>query len=242
MDDSKNIPHLKSYNNHRCLTKCYPKNKLYMHPVVLGFIKNFDKNTCAINPVYDKKNNSNNIKIYDECRLDDNNTYVIPDDTESLLLKFYFDPYNFLRSIYELYSFDEVIEWSKEMYYLPFNTIKRVHNCAWIAFGLKMEEITDNVVDYYFYILNKYWTKDYLKNIEKDYSFELSTDKSDDNIETIYDELFKSTVTNSFLQDLIKNYIFDYEDSWIFIESHYDNFKKYIYEKFVEKINKNLTD
>lgn len=239
---------LKSIYDRTCLTKCYPKGRTYLHPILLAPYANNLKNTCAINPVYSKDENYvtkiHDMLSTDECRIDDNLTHDIPDEGESSLSSFWFSPHDFLSSIYDLDSFDDVVKWSIENNYLPIFTIKRVNNCAWKIFGNKVEQVTDGVVNYYYDISKTYWLKDYVKKIESDYSFNFDNDtgykKSKD--VTLYDILLDRYYTSDFFHDVVKNYIYDYEDKWDMVYSHYDNLKKYAYAKLVEKINKNLTN
>lgn len=183
---------LKSINNRRCLTKCYPKNEHYLHPTILDVIRD-DKITCAIDPVYGK---DRNILYNDVCRLEDNKTYEPPNELESILLNFYFDPRDFLINIYNLYSFDEVIYWTLENSDLPFDTIKRVHNCAWKAYGNKIEDLSDYVLDYYYNLAKNNWMTDYIKLLKNKYSFSVSLDEQP-TVKPIDIKSTKSSVSNA---------------------------------------------
>lgn len=233
---------LKSINGRRCLTKCEPKGVTYLHPILLTGVKDLTYNTCAVAPVHSKEPEyykENDMILADKCRLEDNTLYSLPNELDSILLSFYFNPRDFLVSIYGLQSFDEVIYWTLENDYLPFDTIKRVHNCAWKAFGNRMEEITNNVLEYYYDLAKEYWLHDYAKTIQKNYSFEFIVPKDPaklaNSTEEIYQVLLENIFTYSFFVTNLKKYIYKYQDKWETIESHYDNIKKYIFEKLVEK-------
>lgn len=238
---------LKSINNRRCLTKCYPKNEHYLHPTILTVIAD-NKNSCAIDPVYTK---NQNILYHDICRLEDNKLYVPPNELESILLNFYFNPLDFLINMYNLYSFDQVIYWTLENDELPFDTIKRVHNCAWKAYGNKMENLSDYVLDYYYDLAKNHWLYDYIKLLGNKYSFGISIDnklKSNDNIENenkesleeMYDVIVNKFFDYAFFIEIIKKYIKTYQDIWESIESHYGNLKNFVYNELVLRIDNKL--
>lgn len=240
---------LKSINGRRCLTKCYPKGETFLHPVLLTGIRTDNANSCAIDPIHSNEHQyikENELVITDKCKLEDNKIFKTPNELESILLSFYFNPSDFLANIYGLKSFDDVIYWTTENEYLPFGTIKRVHNCAWKVYGNKIEDLSTNVLDFYYDISRYHWLKDYVKVIEKKYSFDLSTSekKSTDIIDgsdEIYNIIFNKYFTYEFFVDTIKRYIYEYEDKWDIIDSHYGHIKKYIFEQLIENIEAQLT-
>lgn len=235
---------LKSVNGRRCLSKCYPKGESYLHPVLMTAVANKTQSSCAIEPIHSRDKHyvrEHEMIMVDVCRLDDNQTYKPPDELESLLLSFYFNPSDFLASTYDLHSFDQVIYWTLENDSLPFDTIKRVHNCAWKVFGNKIEEISSSVLEYYYDISKNYWLKEYAKIIEKEYSFDFITDKLSgeisDTTNEIYQILLERYYSFDFFISTIKRYIYEYEDNWEMIETHYSHLKKYILNQLVEHIN-----
>lgn len=235
---------LKSINNRRCLSKCYSKGKTYLHPVLLTGIADKTNNSCAIDPVYsnDPQYYKENDMIYaDTCKLENNEKYQQPDELESILLSFYFNPSDFLSSIYNINSFDDAIFWTLENDYLPFNTIKRVHNCAWKVFGSKLLELSNNVIQYYYNIAKEHWMKDYISVLENKYSFDFITSSKnhEDSVKTekeIYDIVIKNYFTFHFFFSAIKNYIYEFKNEWEIIYSHYNLIKKYVFQQLVEEI------
>lgn len=232
---------LKSINGRRCLSKCYPKGETYLHPIFLTDITNHI-NSCAIDPIYSKDAQYQGMKVTDACKLEDNKIYQPPDELESMLLSFNFNPYDFLTTIYGLNSFDDVIYWTLENDYLPFDTIKRVHNCAWKVYGDKPEQLSSAVLEYYYDIAKEHWLRDYTKLIENNYSFDLITNKKDvsDASEEIYEILTSKFFTYNFFMSAIKRYIYEYQDKWEIIYSHYGKIKMYIFQQLVEKIENEL--
>jgi hypothetical protein len=235
ISNNKNNNHsLKSVYNRKCLTRCYPKNVEYIHPLTFSIEKN-QYNSCAINPFTDEFGNTN---YTDKCNLEDNKTFNIPDEIESSLLSFYFNPLDFLMNIYKIHSFDQTIEWTKEHVHLPFRTIKRVHNCSWKVYG-NTDNISSIVLDFYYQLSAKVWLKDYIQDIQTKYSFDVITENySTDNKREIYLIILKDYYTYSFFVSIIKEYIHKYSSKWNEIYSHYDSIKKYLYDSLIERIKK----
>ena len=231
---------LKSVNGRKCLSKCYGKGVSYLHPIFMNsIVSNTNNNSCAIYPIYSKDADFLGMHVSDTCRIEDNKNFKPPDELESMLLSFYFNSYDFLSTIYDLNSFDEVIHWTINNSFLPFDTIRRVHNCAWKAFGSKTDELSSNVLDYYYDIAKSHWLKDYAKTITKNYSFELITKKDITNSLTETEEILESKFFsyNFFLASL-RSYINENQDEWDTIPSHYGAIKNYLFQKLVEKLNK----
>lgn len=236
---------LKSINGRRCLTKCYPKGATYLHPVLLtGVIDNI-ANSCAIEPVHSKDPQyyrEYEMIFADKCKLEDNKVFKPPDEIDSFLLSFYFNPRDFLDSIYGLHSFDEVIYWTISYDYLPFDTIKRVHNSAWKVFGNKIEELSNTVLEYYYDIAKEYWLRDYIKLIENNYSFNLVADTPSPKIGNASDAMYQiinsKFFTYNFFVNAVKRFVYEYEDQWETIDSHYGMLKKFVFEKLVEQMDK----
>ena len=235
---------LQSINGRRCLSKCYPAREEYFHPVILTGVRDKTNNTCAIQPIPSKNPDyyREHEMIYaDICRLEDNSIYKQPNELESILLSFYFNPRDFLVSIYNLRSFDEVIYWTLENDHLPFDTVLRVHNCAWKVFGSSVEELTTNVLEYYYDICKTYWVKDYIPSIEKNYSFDNVSNSDSEADTTANDEISNiilNILTYEFFVKIIHKYVYEYQDKWDLLDSQYSHIKKYVYRQLVGHINK----
>lgn len=233
-----NVLPLKSVKGRRCLTKCYPKGATYLHPTFLTEITT-NVNSCAIDPIYSKGAEYQGVMSVDVCRLEDNTIFHPPNELESILLTFYFNPYDFLTNIYGLNSFEEVIYWTLENDHLPFDTVKRVHNCAWKIYGNQPTELSTTVFEYYYDIAKNHWLYDYAAIIEKDYSFDVITAKTSSGnvVDDIYNVLANKFFSYSFFMNAVKKYIYEYQNQWDNIDSHYGNLKNYIFKKLVQEIN-----
>ncbi len=232
---------LRALNGDKCLTKCYPKEHPYLHPIILTKIRAPNKNSCAIDP----KVGTEYYYDYGICRLEDNLTYKIPSEKESILLNFYFNPHEFLADIYDLHSFSEVINWTIENSLSHFETIKRVHNAAWKAYGSKLENISEMVIRFYYGIAKNNWMKDYLDLIEKKYSFDILAISKTTRVDSIFkahDIIISNFFSEDFFAQIIKKYVDTFKDKWIQIESHYGNLKKFTYKCLIKNIQYKSND
>ena len=181
----------------------------------------------------------------DRCRLEDNNIYRAPNELESILASFYFNPRDFLENIYNIKSFDEAIYWTLENDYLPFDTIKRINNCAWRVYGSNIEELSTQVQEYYYDISKEHWMWDYIKVIRNKYSFDFVTNKKS-NVDTadqeIYDLILRKYYTYDFFLDTLKRFVYEYQDEWDTINSYYRLLKNFIFERLVKKIEADLNE
>lgn len=234
---------LKSVNNRKCITKCFPKRTPYVHPILLTGVWDIAKDSCAVTPVTSKDprhKHEYKMVLTDVCKLEDNEKYKQPDELENILLSFHFSPRDFLTNIYSLDSFDNVIAWTIENDNLPFATIKRVHDCAWKIYG---EELSVNVLEFYYKISKIHWMKDYVKIIQNDYSFDLvsKSSKITDNFDEILNILRTKYYTYDFFVNSMKKYISEHGKNWETIDSYYDSIKKFLLQQLILSIEKDGT-
>jgi hypothetical protein len=228
--EKKKLP-LQSIDKTNCLTACYEKGKAYIHPVTLEKMINPSNNTCAVVPIPTGDGLFIRTK---NCRMEDNKIYHVPSEIDSMLMHFYFDPYEFLIQIYNLHTFNQVINWSIDNIDLPPDTIKRVNNAAWKIFGSNLENISDLVIDFYYDIATNNWIKDFSKNIASKYSFDIL---SQSNKEADFNKLLiQNFLPKNFFVQIIKKYVDVYRDEWTQIDSHYKNLKNFTYKCLLKNI------
>lgn len=233
---------LKSVGDKKCLTKCYPKQIPFIHPVTLEITKGRNTDVCAVNPEYQYKTSlsKNNAKyqrlIYDQCNLDDNTKKILPNVIESLLLQNTFDTLEFLNKIYEIYSFDEIIKWTVNNDHLPRNTVKRIHNCGWQVFANteanKTKYLTMRVYHYYYDMFKSRWIKDCIRNIEKNYSFIISLDK---NI-TLENIILTKYINLENTVEWINKFIKHHTKNWYNVINYYDRIRQSCIDSVIDKV------
>lgn len=239
---------LKSLKGRRCLTKCYPKGTSWLHPILMTpIISHYD--ACATDYSYKKRDSKTQVgeDWFDPCLLVDNYKYNEPDELVNTLLQFYFDPNDLLSTIYDILSFDDVIYWTLENNHLPIDTIIRVHNCAWKAYGSDSSNITNVVVDYYYDIASNNWLHQFVDKIRENYSFDMikeidtssnnSTNESE-STNLIYDFLLNNYFTAEFFSQEIRQFSEDYKKTMEDLESPYTTLKKYVFDSLLRLITK----
>jgi len=222
---------LRSDNGRKCLSKCYSKEEKSVHPLLLVPLHSTLDGYCAIDPVFDKEaeNFQSNLIYVDKCHVGDNGKYHTPNELNSLLFNFNFDPADFLSDFYHLKNFDDVIAWTLNHSYYPFDTIKRIHNCAWKVYGSNLESLTHIVINYYYSLAKESWLPDYLPEIENYFSFE-TRGESPENL------IIEKYFSYAFFNYIIKSYILEKKSQWEIIESHFGQIKKYVLEKLIDAI------
>lgn len=237
-------PPLKSVNGRRCISKCYKKRETYFHPIILTAVYDQDIDTCAIDPVHsqDQRYRIEHDMIYtDGCNIEGNRMFKLPDELDSILSSFNFNPADFLSGIYGLNSFDETIYWTMENDHLPFDTIRRVHNCAWRVYGNKIDNITQLVLEYYYDICITSWLPDFIIPIAASFSFETVTDTDQpETIENADEEMMDliqtEFLTYDFFVKTIHSYIYEFDEKWDTIEAFYESVKIYVFNALVEQM------
>jgi len=224
-------------NNEMCITKCHTKNETIFHPRLLEFKKVLNDGECAIESrkEYDiDKINLNQNKImndYTNCNL---NLFDVESE-ESIMMSYYFNPIFFVKSLYNLKSFDAVIKWTTDNTELPFDTIKRVHNCAWEIFIVNKDNITNSVLNYYYDLAKKQWMKDYIVHINNQISFNIISDNPNDDLSNI---IIKTYFDYDFFVSTINKYINiqQKDNTSNRVKQHYKLIKNFVYEQLINKI------
>lgn len=262
LDVPKSAPKrvLKTQSGNSCLTKCYAPGQAFIHPVSLIAIHAIDKNICAVYPWYDSTKDKT--IDHEPCETKKNVKYDIPDEKEAFLLRFFFDNANFLNRIYGLNNFDQVIEWTmNNIKDLPFDTIKRVHNCAWKAYVETFKDISLLVIEYYYQLACNNWMKDYVKHILTKFSFNvlsLISNESESNLDSNSnpnpnpnldsnldpEKLRNIVIKKYFSLNKFSNFLQAYADlyalRWNEIVSPYKHIKNFVYEKLIEEISSGI--
>jgi hypothetical protein len=234
MNNNKNI------TGQICITDCKDKNEQFIHPVTLEGIKR-NYNACAVFPSQQLSSELDPSQYIndDMCDINDNNKFDTPDEIKIFLLTFNFDPDVFLKNTYKIQSMEDAIKWTLENNKYPYDTIRRIHDCAWKVYGRNSENITTITFEYYYEIVTKHWIKIYLKRIQQKYSFDIITNKKHtdlyDKIKTVI--LSKILNYDNFIM-IIKKCISTNQEQWSYITSHYDFIKEYIYQYIISELDK----
>lgn len=232
---------LKSISGRKCLTKCYEKGKIFFHPISLVPTQSLYNGACATNPYYvDDDGILGGLREYDKCRLEDNELSNPPDESAIILLSFTFDAKYFLNNFYGLKSFDQVIQWTLENDNLPYLTIYRIHNCAWKVYGKNIDALTFKVLEYYYEKSKNDWLVYYTKILQSEYSFDIikkENNNQSSNFNQMYQLLLNNFYTYNFFVTSVKKYVYENQNIWDKIQSHYDRLKIYILNCLIKKLD-----
>jgi hypothetical protein len=232
---------LTSVYGRRCLTKCYPKNTNYLHPVLLTTIKS-TQNSCAVQPIYAERPDDKNVQmgnmnmlITDKCRLEDNEEAGPPSDLGIILLGYHFSAYDFLTKIYDLHSFREVISWTQDHPHIPGRTRVRIHECAWRVFGRDPEGLEQSVLEYYYHFIREKWLPDYVREIVQNYALDLELPPGEKLEEQVL-HILRKQFTRPFFIDSIKNFIQKNWDIWNEIQDYGTQIKNFLQEQLIVRL------
>lgn len=219
-----NKPPLLSKNANQCLTACIPKGTAFIHPVSIDGLMSKTFDVCAIEPILGEDNVD--AKWIEECNIEDNINHSIPDASRNLMLSFHFSPVDFLRGVYGITSLEDAIYWTSEHENtVPFNTVKRVHNSAWLAFGLK-EGVSNNVISYYYNAIIDYWIKSFIDRLRQEYTFTEETD--------LKSLLIDKYLTKTFVAKALKKFV--KRPDWGDITDFYSAAVWSVYDAMVNKM------
>ncbi len=234
---------LRSLNGRRCLTKCYEKGHKFFHPISLIAVTSMEDGTCATDPYYDTNDMDSNILLMqDKCNIQDNATYIQPDESTTIFFSFNFDPDFFLSYFYSIKSFNDAINWTLENDHLPYWTIYRIHNCAWKVYGRDVNSLSIQVLEYYYEKTKSEWLIFYSDVFKKKISFNESTKETDTDSEQSNLEITKilqDMYTYKFFVTTIKKYIYENQDKWDKIQSHYNKIRIFILDNIKKHIKYN---
>lgn len=212
-------------NNKQCIGPCYAPGTFILHPITLNSITDKEKPFCPTFNWYDET--SNVYKDIDNCLIpsskDEINQYQT--DLSFTVPTFYFNCEFFLKSYYDIYSFENVIEWinSKSQ---PLYSQLRVLNCAWKIFGSKIDIIDDIIVEFYINVVKKEWIKNLYPKIANYITVENDNIYiKKNNLEPSYKQIerinyiFKKIINKQMMFKILQNFIETNKSNWTEINS-----------------------
>lgn len=173
------------------------------------------------------------------CEKNMENNINSNNETEWMLLRReVVTPKMLLTYIYHLNTFEEVIKWTTENEKLPFNTILRVHDCAWKVYGISTE--SNLVIDFYYDLFMEHWIKDFILVIQSIYSIEVFKEKNKeykhDDISYFYTILTESIMTYGDFARCVEH--ISNKTKYGIFDSPYYMLKQHILDNIISKLNK----
>lgn len=242
----------KSQHNLQCLGPCYAKGTKILHPISLNITSYADHPFCPVNEweSEDPKTGKKYVMDYDKCAIPTRSKDIGNDELALNMLLPYieFNKTSFLKVYYNVFSFEDALDWITNNTDNPINTRARIINSALSVYGKDMD-----IVDYRFVnFMQELIKSKYIRKIYSEISpyitviddtVELTTKKSqmkrlsneDYNIErTNY--IIKTFFDNESLSKFCIRYFKYRKDIWNDINNHLDNMIEDLIVYIIEKI------
>lgn len=234
----------KSKNNRQCIGPCYPAGTMIMHPVSLEYITNDKYPFCPVDLWKDK----HGVVIpIDQCRVPSKIDEVTMKNIEMDVITptINFDSKQFLKLYYKIESFNDATLWSYEHANVPYDTLERILDCAWKAYGLELQDIGDDITDFYSDLIKSYWIDSFyikLKSkliIDEAGHVKISKTANQTEKDTAYykkqkKEFILSFLNNKIIRQILQEIISHYKNKWLEIPSHSKKIKK-AFNSYLEK-------
>lgn len=240
-----------SITKNKCIGPCYPANTPILHPITLQLTSN-SKPFCPIQPLLNKFQASTQqqllhgrAQIIDECsKITSTGQY----EQNFITPKIEFDTTKFLILYYSIQSLDDAVIWYNNNASVPYNTIKRIMDCALKIYGieeLQEKPATDFMIEFTKFMILEYWFDKYLIKFASlitltetktdQYSIQLITNL-EDNESKIHSfnksqKLFmkhtiESLLTTLLIRRILKKYCEYYKDQWQTMDNHLSKLSK----------------
>lgn len=247
---NKNIKYPKSTNNKQCVGPCYKPNTFITHPITLDYITDLDDPFCPTNIWKEKlSNGKTEDRIIDVCKKPTHETDISKKDIgmNVLIPQINFDPEEFVKYYYNLFSFEDALNWLDKNNHLPINTKIRVMDSSLMAYGKSLDIVDYRMITFFIDVikfkwiniiyskLNKYISID-KKNVILDKSHKM---KPDDDVVIRMNyliDLFSENELQKFFEKYIKHAIKEMNH----MDINMDRIKNDLIEYFEQKINKTL--
>jgi hypothetical protein len=254
----------KSVNNRQCITQCYEKGTYTIHPVSLNWINSNEGPFCATDPYpyVDSRTGTETMLDIDYCTkaTSKKGENTISDISYDIILPTYnFNHKIFLKIHYNIFSFEDAMQWVDENNYASYRTIERILNCAWSAYGLKVDLLDERLINTHLKLIMKHKYDEIISKIgkyisKKNDKFLLSkknenSENSENNENSENSDIEDKELLEYINRKLINNnnlgkFLFKYRDTnlknWNAINFHFkkimDEFIKYIEDKVLKSI------
>lgn len=183
--DIKKYP--KSKNNFQCLGPCYYPGTVVVHPTHLEIVTNNIKPFCPVDEweQEDPKTGKNVELIIDQCMNPTEKTNTSNRELELNILTPYidFNAEHFLKIYYNIFSFEDSVDWINKNGHVSINTKIRIINASLKIFGESIEIFESTLSDFFIEYLKKKEIREIYLKISK----YVGVDSSAKNIKLIND-------------------------------------------------------
>ena len=168
----------KSANGLQCIGPCYAKNKRSIHPIRMEVITSNQHSYCAVNQ-FTKFNQEKNIQetIYaDKCYAfqnnddenNDKNTEESNNNILNIIIPFMdFNLQQFLVVFYNIYNYEDGIEYITINSSLPITTLQRIFEAMLNVYGSTIDIIDNRSIDFVITLITKNYTANFYTRLKK---------------------------------------------------------------------------
>lgn len=246
MNENKKYP--KSIDGNQCISPCFPVGFLSSHPITLSAITNKEYPYCHIQPIIvDAKLNK---KVeYNICAKPSSNEEIKNYNTKLIIPISDMDSGIFLRSFYNIHTFEDGINWIINNDNKPIMTRLRIFDNIFV-YGKDIDIIDIRIITFIIEVIKKLWIKDIYKELYKYISInkknEIFIEKNDDdineNINNKINFIIKKFVNNDEVYKFMSRYIKARYENWNKISSHIINIKNDYIDYIENKIKLTISN
>jgi hypothetical protein len=238
----------KSLHDHQCLGPCYEANTKIMHPVTFQFVTDIEHPFCPVTPWKDRFGKT---WITDKCPIA---THKLEEDV--LLSSFFvtpkveFNSSQFLKMYYSISSFEDIVLWYNDNTGVPYNTIRRILDAGWKAYGLeyKDKEPSELILDFLIIFIKLFWMPSFYQKlspymkVDNEGKIKVSENKTEKNSENKYEQKDKKMdfliylIDREFLKKTLQAYIDRYQDKWNEVPSHMKKIRAFLYNQIKNEL------
>ena len=165
MDPTENIikKYPKSINGNQCIGPCYEAKTLIIHPISLELVTDTN-NFCPINSRLEKNHDA---RLVDRCNNPTENKNIESKELELSMLNPYIDfsSIRFLSVYYNIYTFEDALQWLENNIKSPLETKIRIIRNALFAFGSNIEMVDHRLVDFFIILIKKKYINKIYNNV-----------------------------------------------------------------------------
>lgn len=258
--DIKKYP--KSKNKFQCLGPCYQPSTIIVHPTLLEIVTNNENPFCPVNewtyedPTTGRKQN----KMTDICINPTENTNISNKDLELNILTplVDFNAEQFLKIYYNIFSFEDGLDWCDTNKHAPIDTQLRIVKGILKVFGKNIDIIDSRFIDFLINLIKKKYISDIYIDLHKYIGVSMGTkdnanekfimlvnkDDNELNQNDYYLErinfFVKVFITKDDIYKFVMRYFKQRKDNWDNINDHVSNMLTDLTDYLTNKINLTL--
>lgn len=245
----------KSSNKFQCLGPCYRPGTKIVHPTYLDIVTDTINPFCPVKEweyVDDVTKKSQQITT-DICFNPTANTSVSNQEIELNILTPYidFDSAQFLKIYYDIYSFEDSVDWCNKNSQTPIDTQIRIMKSSLSTFGKSMDIVDHRFIDFFIILIKKKFMVQLYDSIHSYVhvnaskgnttislgSSSINSLKKSDHFLERTNYIIKTFINDDYLHKFIMRYFMNRKNVWDTIADHITNMVYDFIDYVINKIN-----